>query len=71
MDPSPHHWVKDCVDDALASEWYEERLSLLSHIEEASGGSTCIILGSYLDSSYKGVVINNLGWLDFKQIWRV
>ncbi|MGC6586417.1 ABC transporter substrate-binding protein [Paenibacillus sp. Dod16] len=77
MDPSLHHWVKDCVDDALASEWYEERLSLLSHIEERlreeAHVSFLVHTRFYasLDPSYKGVVINNLGWLDFKQIWRV
>lgn len=77
MDPSLHDWVKECIDDALASEECKERLNLLANIEERlrEEAQVSFLIHSkfqaQLHSSYKGVVINNLGWLDFKQIWRV
>lgn len=76
MDPSLQDWVKECIDDALASERCEERLSILSNIEERLREEAHVSFLIHtrffasLHPSYKGVVINNLGWLDFKQIWR-
>ena len=76
MDPSLQDWVNECIDDALGSERCEERLSILSNIEERLREEVHVSFLIHtrffasLHPSYKGVVINNLGWLDFKQIWR-
>lgn len=67
----------ECIDGALASPDSKDRFGQLKKIEDRLRGEAQILFlahtkfYAHLNASYKGIVINRLGWLDFKQIWRV
>ncbi|OOC61835.1 ABC transporter substrate-binding protein [Paenibacillus ihbetae] len=77
MDPALREWVRACIDCALASRDAKERFGHLKKIEDRMREEAQILFlahtrfYAHLNASYKGIVINRLGWLDFRQIWRV
>ncbi|MCM3628453.1 SgrR family transcriptional regulator [Paenibacillus glycanilyticus] len=68
-------WVFSRIDHALAAETMEERRMLLKEIEERlrQEAVVCFLhhrrLSTYLHPSVRGVSLNPLGWIDFKDVW--
>ncbi|GAB6931011.1 SgrR family transcriptional regulator [Paenibacillus sp. JCM 10914] len=71
-----HDWIITCIDDTLASTTGMERLDILANIEKKLLQEVEIHFLThsksyvYSHTSYRGVMLNDLGWLDFRQIWR-
>ncbi|MUT65713.1 ABC transporter substrate-binding protein [Paenibacillus sp. NEAU-GSW1] len=68
-------WISEQIDSALACEHREDRLSLLSVIENRlkQASHLSFLLHStfqrFSSPSYKGIGTNSHGWIDFKDIW--
>lgn len=77
MDPNLKEWIRESIDSALASTDCKERFRFLDKIEDRLREEAHILFLAHTrffahsDASYKGIVINSHGWLDFKSIWRV
>ncbi|MCK8488408.1 ABC transporter substrate-binding protein [Paenibacillus sp. MBLB2552] len=75
MPPELSHWVFCIVDEVFASSRPEKRRALLQQIElrlQEEAQVTFLVhgmLNTYVHPSIRGLVINNLGWMDFKDIW--
>ncbi|MCM3782653.1 ABC transporter substrate-binding protein [Neobacillus mesonae] len=76
LDPGITGWVQNQIDHALACTDPKERMSILEEIERKLREDAHILFlvhSSFKvqsDASFKGVAINSLGWIDFKEIWR-
>ncbi|SFE63121.1 DNA-binding transcriptional regulator SgrR of sgrS sRNA, contains a MarR-type HTH domain and a solute-binding domain [Paenibacillus catalpae] len=68
-------WIISRIDAAVAADSTEERRALLKEIEETLRQEALIIflqhrrLSTYLHPSVRGVSLNPLGWIDFKDVW--
>lgn len=68
-------WVNGVIYEVLASPSKERRRALLQQIEQRLQEEAQVLLlvhrmlNIYVHPSIKGVAINNLGWIDFKEIW--
>ncbi|MFD1178605.1 ABC transporter substrate-binding protein [Paenibacillus puldeungensis] len=68
-------WMNGIVNEVLASPSGERRRALLQQIEHRLLEEAQVLflvhrlLNIYVHPSIKGVAINNLGWIDFKEIW--
>ncbi|MDU0332755.1 MULTISPECIES: ABC transporter substrate-binding protein [Paenibacillus] len=75
MPPELSRWVFSMVDEVFASRSPEKRRVLLQQIEyrlQDEAQVTFLVhsmLNTYVHPSIRGVAINNLGWMDFKDIW--
>ncbi|WP_334076576.1 ABC transporter substrate-binding protein [Paenibacillus sanfengchensis] len=75
LDPGLRRWIHQVVDDIYASPIKEKRRALLEQIEIRLQEEAQILflihqqLNTYVHPSIRGIVINNLGWMDFKDIW--
>ncbi|MEV5028056.1 SgrR family transcriptional regulator [Paenibacillus sp. LPE1-1-1.1] len=75
MDPRLLGWVKGKIDDALACQTAEDRWSHLLEIENKLKEDTLVLfllhkkLNTFYNPNIKGVGVNSLGWIDFKDIW--
>lgn len=76
LDPKTASYVIETIDKALACKSREERMALLSQIEARlrDEAQLLFLLGlkyeTNVHSSFKGVVFNSIGWIDFKHVWR-
>ncbi|SDT54746.1 DNA-binding transcriptional regulator SgrR of sgrS sRNA, contains a MarR-type HTH domain and a solute-binding domain [Paenibacillaceae bacterium GAS479] len=70
-------WVRRILDLLFSAETPEERRSLLRQIEQRlldEHQVTTLIhrtISTYVHPSVRGIDINKLGWMDFKDIWLV
>jgi MarR-like DNA-binding transcriptional regulator SgrR of sgrS sRNA len=68
-------WVRDKIECALACRTGEERWSHLMDIEEKLREEAHVSfllhkkLNTFYNPNIKGVGVNSLGWIDFKDIW--
>jgi ABC-type uncharacterized transport system, periplasmic component len=68
-------WIINQIDRAVAAESMDERRMLLKEIEERLRQEAVVIflhhrrLSTYLHPSVRGVSLNPLGWIDFKDVW--
>lgn len=75
LHPEMLEWVEGQVNLVLASERREERLELLKEIEKRFYDEAHVLfllhkkLNTYVHPNVKGVGLNSLGWMDFKDIW--
>ncbi|MGG6312693.1 ABC transporter substrate-binding protein [Paenibacillus macerans] len=75
MPPELTRWVFRTVDEVYASAMPERRRALLQQIEfrlQEEAQVTFLMhcmLNTYVHPSIRGLAINNLGWMDFKDIW--
>lgn len=73
--PGLRRWIDQVVNDIYASPSKEKRRALLEQIEIRLQEEAQILflvhrqLNTYVHPSVRGIVINNLGWMDFKNIW--
>lgn len=76
LDPGITDWVHERIDHALACRWADERMAILEEIEEYLRREAQVLFLNHSsfqiqsDASFKGVAINSLGWIDFKEIWK-
>ncbi|MBB3153754.1 MarR-like DNA-binding transcriptional regulator SgrR of sgrS sRNA [Paenibacillus endophyticus] len=75
LDPKISGWVKNTIDDALASKEYVNLWQRLLSIEAKLKQEHMVIfllhkkLNTYYNPNIKGVGVNSLGWIDLKDIW--
>ncbi|MBD2869959.1 SgrR family transcriptional regulator [Paenibacillus arenilitoris] len=75
LDPGLRAWVKEKIDAALACRSAEDRREQLAIIENKLRDETHILflvhkkLNTFYNPNIKGVGVNSLGWIDFKDIW--
>ncbi|WP_169081444.1 ABC transporter substrate-binding protein [Paenibacillus sp. PL91] len=75
LDPRLRGWVKEKIDLALACERAEDRWNQLFEIEKKLKDETHVLfllhkkLNTFYNPNIKGVGVNSLGWIDFKDIW--
>ncbi|MEC0137464.1 ABC transporter substrate-binding protein [Paenibacillus macerans] len=75
MPPELTRWVFGMVSELLASSSAERRQALLRQIEFRLQEEAQVMflvhqkLHTYVHPSIRGLAINNLGWMDFKDIW--
>ncbi|MFC5650678.1 ABC transporter substrate-binding protein [Paenibacillus solisilvae] len=75
LDPRLREWVKGKIDLVLGSREAEERWRLLAEIEDKLREETHVIflLHKKVDTFYhptmRGVGVNSLGWIDFREVW--
>ncbi|WP_082197974.1 SgrR family transcriptional regulator [Bacillus sp. FJAT-26390] len=75
LDPLLLGWVKEQIDLALACERAEDRWGQLFEIEKKLKDETHVLfllhkkLNTFYNPNIKGVGVNSLGWIDFKDIW--
>lgn len=75
MPPGLSRWVFGIVDEVFATNLPEKRRALLQQIEyrlQEEAQVTFLVhglLNTYVHPSIRGLAINNLGWMDFKDIW--
>jgi MarR-like DNA-binding transcriptional regulator SgrR of sgrS sRNA len=68
-------WVKEQIDAALACKREEDRWKHLFAIENKLREETYVLfllhkkLNTFYNPNIKGVGVNSLGWIDFKDIW--
>ncbi|MCM3129050.1 ABC transporter substrate-binding protein [Paenibacillus provencensis] len=76
LDPGIADWVHERIDRALACKWADERMAMLEEVEEYLRREAHVLFLNHSsfqiqsDASFKGVAINSLGWIDFKEIWK-
>ncbi|RCX16980.1 MarR-like DNA-binding transcriptional regulator SgrR of sgrS sRNA [Fontibacillus phaseoli] len=75
LDPGLRKWIFQLTDQILATKSKEKRRALLRQIEYRLRDEAQVLflihqkLSTYVHPSVRGLVINNLGWMDFKDIW--
>ncbi|WP_410769059.1 ABC transporter substrate-binding protein [Fontibacillus sp. BL9] len=75
LDPGLRKWIFQLTDQILATKPKEKRRALLRQIEYRLQDEAQVLflihqkLSTYVHPSVRGLVINNLGWMDFKDIW--
>ncbi|MFC5467550.1 ABC transporter substrate-binding protein [Cohnella suwonensis] len=68
-------WVQGQVEDALGSDSAKERTAVFRRIEDKIRDDNEVLfilhkkLGTLAHPTVKGVELNYLGWMDFKDIW--
>ncbi|MEK5058998.1 hypothetical protein BK126_01200 [Paenibacillus sp. FSL H7-0326] len=76
LDPGITDWVHERIDQALACRGADERMAILEEVEEYLRREAHVLFLNHSsfqiqsDASFKGVAINSLGWIDFKEIWK-
>lgn len=75
LQPGLKKWIYSLVDEIYASPSKAKRRALLQQIENRLHDEAQLLflfhqkLNTYVHPSVRGLVINNLGWMDFKDIW--
>lgn len=75
LDPGLRRWIFGLVDQIFATPSKEMRRALLQQIEYRLHEEAQLLflvhqeLSIYVHPSIRGLGINNLGWIDFKDIW--
>ncbi|WP_052476341.1 ABC transporter substrate-binding protein [Cohnella kolymensis] len=75
LHPEMLQWAEQQINLALAAERPDERRQLLNAIEKRlyDEGHVLFLLhkkiNTYIHPNVKGVGLNSLGWMDFKDIW--
>lgn len=75
LESGVHQWLKSILSETLAAHAREIRRALLQQIEYRLSDEAQILflihrkMNTYVHPSIRGLVINNLGWMDFKDIW--
>ncbi|MNW52304.1 Heme-binding protein A precursor [compost metagenome] len=75
LEPGLHNWINNIVKEIYASISEEKRRILLQQIEYRLRDEAQVLfllhrkMSTYVHPSIRGLVINNLGWMDFKDIW--
>ncbi|MNP43061.1 HTH-type transcriptional regulator SgrR [compost metagenome] len=75
VEPGLHNWINSIVKEIYSSNSEERRRILLQQIEYRFHDEAQVLfllhrkMSTYVHPSIRGLVINNLGWMDFKDIW--
>ncbi|WP_223066295.1 ABC transporter substrate-binding protein [Paenibacillus caui] len=75
LDQGLRTWVFRLVDEVLATPSKKKRRALLQQMEYRLTDEAQVLflvhqkINTYVHPSVRGLVINNLGWMDFKDIW--
>ncbi|GLX70539.1 SgrR family transcriptional regulator [Paenibacillus glycanilyticus] len=75
FDAARQSWIGGRIDEALAAETTAERRRILKDIEEYLRDESLIIflhhrrISMYWHPSVRGVSLNMLGWVDYKDVW--
>ncbi|GIO29651.1 MULTISPECIES: ABC transporter substrate-binding protein [Paenibacillus] len=75
LDEERMNWIKSRIDDALEAESGEARRMTFREIEEYLRDEASVIflhhrqLDAFLHPFVRGMSLNPLGWVDFKDIW--
>ncbi|WP_254450541.1 ABC transporter substrate-binding protein [Cohnella herbarum] len=75
LHPRMHQWILEQIDLSLASRDPQFRRRVLDGIEDRlrEESHVCFLLhkkqSTFSHPSVKGVGLNSLGWMDFKEIW--
>ncbi|MNW50333.1 HTH-type transcriptional regulator SgrR [compost metagenome] len=75
LEPGLHNWINSIFKEIYASRSEEKRRVLLQQIEYRLHDEAQVLfllhrkMNTYVHPSVRGLVINNLGWMDFKDIW--
>jgi len=75
LQPEMHEWIMEQIDTALASNNSKFRRTILNGIEDRLREEAHVLfllhrkLNTYVHPTVKGVGLNSLGWMDFKDIW--
>ncbi len=75
LDRRLRQWIFEITNEIFATPSKERRSALLQQIEYRLQDEAQILflvhqkLNTYVHPSVRGLVINNLGWMDFKDIW--
>lgn len=75
LEPGLHQWLVNVINEVMASSDPDRRKALRQQIEYRIQDEAQILflihrkLNTYVHPSVRGLVINSLGWMDFKDIW--
>jgi MarR-like DNA-binding transcriptional regulator SgrR of sgrS sRNA len=75
LHPEVREWAMAQVSSTLASDSAQRRRTLLNGIEERLREQSHVLFlthrkqNAYVHETVKGVGLNQLGWMDFKNIW--
>lgn len=75
LDPGLRQWIFGITNEIFATPSKGRRSALLQQIEYRLQDEAQLLflvhqkLNTYVHPSIRGLVINNLGWMDFKDIW--
>ena len=75
FDRERKEWITGRIDAAVAAESTDQRRMFLKEIEEHLRDEATVIflhhrrLSTFLHPSVRGVSLNPLGWIDFKDVW--
>ncbi|MEF2965975.1 ABC transporter substrate-binding protein [Paenibacillus sp. M1] len=75
LEPGLRQWIFRLTDQIYATKSKEKRRALLKQIEYRLQDEAQVLflvhqkLNTFIHPSVRGLVINNLGWMDFKDIW--
>ncbi|MFC4778864.1 ABC transporter substrate-binding protein [Paenibacillus sp. GCM10023252] len=75
LSPELLGWVRGKIDEVLGSKSNEERWKHLRDIESKLREETHVIflvhkkVDTFYHPSIKGVGVNSLGWIDFREVW--
>lgn len=75
LDEDRMSWIRSRIDAALAADTPEARRMCLREIEDRLRDEAAFLflhhrrLNTYLHPALRGVNLNSLGWIDFKEIW--
>ncbi|MCU6707389.1 ABC transporter substrate-binding protein [Paenibacillus sp. J5C_2022] len=68
-------WTRDQTDQALGTRYKEDRIDWLKRIERRVIEQSQVLflthqtMNTRYHPSFRGIVLNELGWIDFKDIW--
>ncbi|MED5019372.1 ABC transporter substrate-binding protein [Paenibacillus chibensis] len=75
LDEERMSWIKDRIDEALSADLIETRRVKLREIEQYLRDEASVIflyhrlLNTFLHPFVRGISLNALGWIDFKDVW--
>ncbi|WP_237391653.1 ABC transporter substrate-binding protein [Paenibacillus dendrobii] len=75
LDKERMGWITERIDDALGAEQVETRRIVLREIEQHLRDEASVIflhhrqLNTFLHPFVRGISLNALGWIDFKDVW--
>jgi MarR-like DNA-binding transcriptional regulator SgrR of sgrS sRNA len=75
LDEERLSWISTRIDDAISAESVEDRRMIFHQIEQHLRDEASVIflhhreLNAFLHPFVRGVSLNALGWIDFKDVW--
>lgn len=75
LDEGRLSWIKSRIDDAISAESVKARRMVLREIEQYLRDEASLIflhhrrLNAFLHPFVRGISLNALGWIDFKDVW--